>query len=242
MFAAILVLSTRRNHSEGAITASEIDRSFGRPQVTLASIYRLLVAVLKQWDLLYDPHTVEQSDASLEDRRRTHRFSCGGQAKIGSLPSDGILVPGRVFDLSLGGCCVESAQTLEKGGKAEILLRVGVSSFRAVGQVREMRDGAKICMEFLHLSSGGQSKLAELVRQLATFQANMVRLRFARGSRDAEFSREHFQRILSRPLLNEVCSVSGTAPMVSAESILESTRESLIVCRGADLLPVNLYT
>ena len=151
-------------------------------------------------------------------------------------------MPGRVFDLSLGGCCIESDQTLPEGGKAEILLRVGASSFRALGQVREIRDSAKICMEFLHLSSGGQSKLAELVQQLATFQANMARLKFARGSREAEVLREYLQRNLSRPLLREVCSVSGTAPIVPTESILECIRESLIVCRKADTLPVDLYT
>lgn len=71
-----------------------------------------------------------------DDRPRNPRFSCGGVAKISLLPSNGLFLSGKILDLSLGGCCVDTPVPIECGARAEIVVHVNSSSFRAVGEVR----------------------------------------------------------------------------------------------------------
>jgi hypothetical protein len=66
-----------------------------------------------------------------DDHPRNPRFSCGGLAKISLLPSTGILFPGKIRDLSLGGCCVDTPVPIECGARAEIVVHANSASFRA---------------------------------------------------------------------------------------------------------------
>jgi hypothetical protein len=109
----------------------------------------------------------EEFPTEVEDRRRSPRISCGGLAKIISLPSNGLTVPGKVLNLSLGGCGIETDFPLKSDTRAEILLQVNGSSFRAVCQMRALRTPRGIGLEFLHLSALGQDMLKELIRELA---------------------------------------------------------------------------
>jgi hypothetical protein len=93
-----------------------------------------------------------------DDRRRSPRFICGGLAKILCLPSDGIYLAGKVRDLSMNGCGIETVSPLECGARAEILLQVSDTSFRAIGQVKAVRGPGGIGMEFIQLSSGGHDR------------------------------------------------------------------------------------
>jgi hypothetical protein len=90
-----------------------------------------------------------------EERRRTPRFNCGGHAKISFLPSDGIFLPGKIRDLSLGGCCLDTNLPIEFGSRAEVLVRVNAASFRAVGIVKALRSDSVAGIEFVRLSTGG---------------------------------------------------------------------------------------
>ena len=103
------------------------------------------------------------------------------------LPSDGILLPGRIRDLSLGGCSVLMNTPLERGALAEILVRVNASSFRALGQVRAVRGPAGLGIQFLQMSSGGQNLLVELIRELARQQAIAQTVQAVRRAPDEEF-------------------------------------------------------
>ncbi|HMD16166.1 MAG TPA: PilZ domain-containing protein [Terriglobales bacterium] len=124
--------------------------------------------------------------AAEEDRRRSPRFSCGGQAKINCLPSSGVILPGMIRDLSLHGCCLDIAQPFDCGVRAEIIVRVNAQSFRAVGEVRAIRGPSTAGMEFVHLSTGGRDMLADLITELARLQAVMNKLKSARREMDAE--------------------------------------------------------
>jgi hypothetical protein len=106
-------------------------------------------------------HTPERTSED-DDRRRSARFSCGGLAKISRLPSDGVFVPGKILDLSLGGCCVDTALPINYGARTDIVVRVNAASFRALGEVRAIRGGSGACVEFVHLSAGGKDILANL--------------------------------------------------------------------------------
>ncbi len=107
----------------------------------------------------------------VEDRRRSPRVNCAGLAKIISLPSDGLTGPAKVLNLSLGGCGIETDFPLKSGTRAEILLQVNGSSFRATCQVRALRAPHGIGLEFVHLSTLGQDMLKELIRELARQRA-----------------------------------------------------------------------
>jgi len=107
--------------------------------------------------------------AARGDRRRVPRYSCSGLAQITSLPTYGSLLRGRVRDLGLGGCCIECAETvplLDLGDRTEILLEVNSWFFRAMAQVRAIRGRSGMSMEFVRMSAGGSSMLADLIADL----------------------------------------------------------------------------
>ena len=114
------------------------------------------------------------------DRRRSPRFSCAGVAKIISLPSEGVYLAGTLRDLSLNGCAIETGSALESGSRAEIVVQVSATSFRAIGEVKAPRGACGIGLEFLRLSGRGQDMLVELLRELARQQAIANTLRAAR--------------------------------------------------------------
>jgi hypothetical protein len=136
-------------------------------------------------------HDRLDKDRTDNDRRRSARFVCGGYAKISRLPSDGIFVPGRIRDLSLHGCCVDTTVPIDCGTRTEIVVRVNAASFRAVGEVKAIRGRSVAGMEFVHLTAGGKDLLANMVTDLARLQAVMNKLRTVRREMDAEsFKRE----------------------------------------------------
>ena len=78
------------------------------------------------------------------ERRRSPRFSCGGYANIGCIPSDGIVLRGTIRDVSLGGCHVDKGLPIDCGARAEILVRVNAASFRALGEVKAVRGNSGV--------------------------------------------------------------------------------------------------
>jgi PilZ domain len=103
------------------------------------------------------------------DRRRIARYSCRGLAQIKCLPLDGALLTGRLRDLGLGGCCIENVETtsgFELGTRTEIVIEVDSWIFRAMALVRALRDRSGISLEFVRMSHGGFSRLAELIADL----------------------------------------------------------------------------
>ena len=159
-----------------------------------------------------------------DDRRRSPRFSCGGLAKILCLPSDGIYLAGKVRDLSLNGCGIETVSSLECGARAEILMQVSDISFRAIGQVKAVRGPGGIGMEFIQLSAGGQDMLVELLRELARQQAIATTLQAARREPGPEQWNEVRAALLkeSRPTLGSIVTsqISEMSPLVVDRSAL----------------------
>jgi len=83
-------------------------------------------------------------------RPRNPRFSCGGLAKISLLPSNGIFLSAKIRNLSLGGCCVDTSVPIECGARAEIVVHVNSSSFRAVGEVRGIHGNSEAGIQFIY--------------------------------------------------------------------------------------------
>jgi len=101
-----------------------------------------------------------------QERRRNPRYLCGGLAQITCLPSAGVLLGGELRNLGLGGCYIETITPFALGARAEMVLRVNSLSFRALGQIRAVRERGGIGVEFLRLSASGRSILAELLLEL----------------------------------------------------------------------------
>jgi hypothetical protein len=161
-------------------------------------------------------------DCGDNDRRRSTRFTCVGDAKISRLPSEGIFLPGKILDLSLGGCCVDTTLPILCGVRAEIVARVNAASFRAVGEVRAIRGDSAACMQFVHLSALGREMLADLVRELARLQAVTNKLRSARRETDTEsFRRQLEHGRLQAGMLSERFPFLGT--ILPAESSEDSS-------------------
>lgn len=195
------------------------------------------LAILKRSLPAYDltttmPNRTPDSAALQEsERRRSPRFSCSGLAQIVCLPSDGILLPGRLRDLSLGGCSVLTAFPLTCGALAEILVRVNASSFRALGEIRAVRGPAEIGMQFLQMSAGGQDMLVELLRELARQHAIARTVQALRREPDPEFFTAPRTALLSAdlPAGETVVTFEGD------KSRLTVDRQALIIREDLDL-------
>ena len=122
-----------------------------------------------------------------DERRRMPRFECGGDAKIICLPSEGLILPAQLRDLSLGGCCLEASSRLDRGSRTEVVLRVNKAIFRALSQVRAIRGQWQLGLEFLQLSLAGQQELREVVERLARLQEHMQRIAAARREEQREW-------------------------------------------------------
>jgi hypothetical protein len=148
------------------------------------------------------------------DRRRSPRFSCGGQAQLSRLPSDGIFLPGKIRDLSVGGCCVDISSQIDCGVRTEIVLRVNAASFRAVGEVKATRGQSGACIEFLQLSQSGKDKLAELLAELEQIQKLVNKLKGAHRDMDPEVFRRELEdgRLEGKTLSQRFLFVGSVLP------------------------------
>ena len=155
-----------------------------------------------------------------DDRPRNPRFSCGGVAKISLLPSNGIFLSGKIRDLSLGGCCVDTPVPIECGARAEIVVHVNSASFRAVGEVRGIRSNSEAGIEFVYLSKGGKDLLADLVAELAKLQAFINHLKAARRDAEIESFRKQLEsgKLLAAMWSERFPSSGGLVPAESSET------------------------
>jgi hypothetical protein len=92
-------------------------------------------------------------------------------AKIISLPSEGLYLPGKVLNLSVGGCGIQTVSSLPAGTRAEIILHVNAASIRALGEIRAPRGPNVVGVEFLMVSAGAKYLLEDLILQLVREQA-----------------------------------------------------------------------
>jgi hypothetical protein len=164
-------------------------------------------------------------------RRRSPRFACGGHVHINCLPSNGIVLPGQVRDLSLGGCHIDTLLPVDCGVRAEIVVRVNAATFRALGEVRAVRGKSGAGLEFVQLSSGGKDMLSDLITDLARLQATMNQLKLNRRDSGAETLREQLKRGKLQALLGgRIPSVGST--LITDCGVHESVRRDQILQSG----------
>ena len=188
------------------------------------------------------------ADGPDQDRRRSARFACGGDAKISCLPSDGVFLPGKILDLSFHGCRIDTTVPIDNGVRAEIVLRVNATSFRAVGEVRALRGGSGTGIEFVQLSASGKDMLADVIKQLAKVQAAMNKLISVRREMDAESYRTLFEDgklqavSLSRRLADLGTALSGGTRDGDSKSRQSASTDKHHVAQGQPLvIAVDLF-
>jgi hypothetical protein len=111
-------------------------------------------------------HSHFEVAARRRDRRLTPRYVCCGEAQITPLPSDGMLFRGRLRNLGLGGCYVETGFLFLVGTRTEVLVQANALCFRAMAEVKAVREKYGIGLEFLRLSTRGYRSLAEVLVEL----------------------------------------------------------------------------
>ncbi|SRR5208337_671280 len=134
-----------------------------------------------------------------KNRRTTRRFMCSCDAKVIRLASECSAVPAKILDLSLGGCCVYSSLRLSCGERIELQVQVKGASFRVLGDVKAIRSESEGCVEFLRLSAIAKEALADLIVEMARWQATMDRLEdagyeMAQNRFTGEWTKNRFQR------------------------------------------------
>jgi hypothetical protein len=173
------------------------------------------------------------------DRRRIPRYSCSGLAQITCLPLSGSLLRGRVRDLGLGGCCVEGIETVplfDLGDQTEILVEVNSWFFRAMGRVRAIRGHSGISMEFMRMSAGGSSMLADLIADLESSRtARTSRERLVERSRQLLRGDSGLEVGVRSPRHDRSAIVGTTMPAHSAE---ETSPRAIRHAWHRDLHPV----
>jgi hypothetical protein len=101
------------------------------------------------------------------ERRRYPRFSCEGRAEV-SLPHGGLLVRGRILDVSIAGCFIEtSAINLERGTHVEVFFESRQLRFRVAGNIAVLHPPTGVGISFLHPSIRVAQQIGQLVKELA---------------------------------------------------------------------------
>jgi len=146
------------------------------------------------------------------ERRRNRRYDCRGGAQIITLPWEGELLLGRLRNLGLGGCYVETDSDLHCGDQAEILLRLNHMVVRTVGQVRAIREHAGLCLEFTRMSTGARGLLLELLGELERAQraGRSPRAVSARKLREAMAEMRVPMRLEEVPVVGEPRPAEGS--------------------------------
>jgi c-di-GMP-binding flagellar brake protein YcgR len=90
--------------------------------------------------------------------------------------------PGKIINLSLGGCLValETPQELVMDEIVELIFSVNQMPFHVRGTVRAIRSGPLIGFQFSHLSNRVRMRLEDLIKELIEELAKMRDGSFAR--------------------------------------------------------------
>jgi hypothetical protein len=96
------------------------------------------------------------------ERRRTVRYECEGEAEIVRIPSPGFRDCVKIQNLSLGGCRLAMKDPHPPATQLELLLKIGLLTLRVTGKVRaRYKDGMGV--EFDQMTAGARMHLRDLV-------------------------------------------------------------------------------
>lgn len=111
--------------------------------------------------------SVQSSSAETPmDRRRHPRYPCEGYAEV-FVPQGALLFQGKILDLSISGCFIEtSAINLERGTPVEVYFVTRQLQFRIAGHIAVLRRKRGAGIAFQALGARRTRMVAELIREL----------------------------------------------------------------------------
>ena len=105
-----------------------------------------------------------------EEKRRHPRYSCDGYAEV-FLPHGGLLFRGRISNLSVSGCFIETTMaSLERGTLVEVYFVTNQLQFRVQGNIAEVRQKRGAGISFINVSPRRAAQIVALVDELAEKQ------------------------------------------------------------------------
>lgn len=108
------------------------------------------------------------------ERRKEPRYTCHGQVKL-DRTCPGVVLHGRIVDLSLGGCLIEmqSAADVYPDSTVELTVQTKGTALRMMGKIKSAGEGQAglIRISFTRLSERGQFELNELIAELGETHA-----------------------------------------------------------------------
>jgi hypothetical protein len=107
----------------------------------------------------------------IKDKRRHPRYTCHGYAEV-FLPHGGLLFRGRILDLSVSGCFIETKMPkLERGTSVEVYFVTNQLPFRVQGNIAEVRQKRGAGISFVNVSPRRATQITALIGELAEQKA-----------------------------------------------------------------------
>jgi hypothetical protein len=117
------------------------------------------------------PASQAKIEAKIRDKRRYPRYTCDGYAEV-FLPHGGLLFSGRISNLSVSGCFIETTMAnLERGTLVEVYFVTNQLQFRVQANIAEVRQKRGAGISFLNVSPRRAAQIAALVNELAEKQS-----------------------------------------------------------------------
>jgi len=101
-----------------------------------------------------------------EERRKFPRYRCTGSAELRSAGSE-FNAWGKLSDISMGGCYVETASPLPVGTEVEGTVSIGDQTISTRGGVRSSHPGVGMGIEFLDLAPDQKEALSRVIEVLS---------------------------------------------------------------------------
>jgi hypothetical protein len=111
------------------------------------------------------------SAATEADRRTAPRYGCAGDAEI-VLPGRGLRYAGRIGNLSVGGCFIETQCSLERGTAVEVWLNAQGQPLRVAANLM-VRRTTGVGLRFLEMTERKTAQIRLLIGELAEEERRM---------------------------------------------------------------------
>lgn len=110
------------------------------------------------------PHSTV--NAMLSNRRRHPRFACEGHAEV-FVPQGALIFRGKILDLSLSGCFIETPTlNLERGTRVEVYFVARQMQFRIGGHIAMLHRKRGAGIAFQELDPRRSRQISELLGEL----------------------------------------------------------------------------
>ena len=143
----------------------------GVPEIELPKT--AIDAPLNEGNALPSEESELQTEAEPEgaNRRDFPRFACEGRAQI-CLPSGGLLLNGRILDISESGCFVQGSHIeLEPGTEIEVFFVTKLYKFKVEGHIARLVTGRGVGVLFNSPSHRIISQIRKLISELQMQEA-----------------------------------------------------------------------